>query len=183
MIWSGSADAVPMPSGGVINFTGSNTYNTTTHVVDFTNPATVTSSTIGFPSCVGCADLAKSTAGAFDYSAAVPAPPAKPLIYNGLLSATVGALTFSFDLATITNVIEAANSLTIDGTGTIYLTGFNASPGSFFFSTQGPGTALVSFSSTANSAAVPALEPGSLVLLGSALLALGCVVRRRDNAA
>ena len=182
MIWSSGAGAVPMQPGGVINFSGSDTYNTTTHVVDFTNPATVTSDTIGFTPCVGCANIANATAGAFDYSTAVPAPPTQPLVYNALLVATNSGLTFSFDLATITSVIEAANSLAIDGTGTMHLTGFDATPGSFFFSTQGPGTPVeVSFSSTVDSAAVP--EPGSLMLVGSALLGLGWVIRRRGNAA
>jgi hypothetical protein len=182
MIWSALAGAVPMPLDGVINFTGSNTYNSTTHVVDFINPATVASDTIGFATCIDCVIIANGTAGVFDYSAAVPAPPTKPLVYNALLMATNGGLTFSFDLATITSVTETANSLVIDGTGIMHLTGFGAAPGSFYFSTQGPGTlAEVSFSSTAVSGAVP--EPGSLMLLGSALLGLGCVVRRRGNAA
>jgi hypothetical protein len=182
MIWSNGAGAAPMQPGEVINFTGLNTYDTTTHVVDFTNPANVTSDTMGFGFCLLCATIANATGGVFHYSMAVPAPPTRPLVYNALLVATNKGLAFSFDLATITSVIEAANSLAIDGTGTMQLTGFDATPGSFFFSTQGPGTPVqVSFSSTAVSANVP--EPGSLMLVGSALLALGWVVRRRGNAA
>lgn len=119
-----------------MNFTGSDSYNTTTHVVDFTNPVTVTSNTIGFAPCVGCANIALATAGVFDYSTAVPAPPTHPLVYDNLPVATNNALTFSFDLSTITSVNEVANSsLTIDGTGTMHLTGFDATPGSFVFST------------------------------------------------
>jgi MYXO-CTERM domain-containing protein len=181
MNWSGSVGAVPMDAGAIINFTGSDTYDTTSHVVDFTNPATITSDTMGLAPCVGCANIALATAGVFNYSTAVPAP--HPLIYNALLVAADNGLTFSFDLAMITSVIEVANaSMAIGGTGTMHLTGFDATPASFFFSTQGPGAPVqVSFSSTALADQVP--EPGSVMLVGPALLGLSWVLRRRRNAA
>jgi hypothetical protein len=180
MSWSGSVGAVPMQDGSIINFTGSDTYDATTHVVDFINPATISSDTMGLTPCVGCGNIALATAGVFDYSTAVPAP--QPLVYNSLLVATNNGLTFSFDLAKISSVSEVPNSsLAIGGTGTMHLTGFDATPGSFFFSTQGPGTPVeVSFSSTTLANQVP--EPGSLILFGSALLVLGWVTRRRNAA-
>jgi hypothetical protein len=169
MGWSSSAGAVPIQAGAVINLTGSDLYNATAHIVDFMNPVAIANDTLGLAPCMACASAASATGGVFDYSKAMPpASDPLPLVYNSLLEATNSGLTFSFDLAMITKVIEATSTVAINGTGTMHLTGFDATPGSFFFSTQGPGTpTVVSFSST-TVADVP--EPGSLILVGSALL-------------
>ncbi len=93
--------------------------------------------------------VAGPTRGVFDYSSAFPAPPAKPLDYPGLLEAMANGKTFSFDLQTITQIVEEANvSVAIEGAGILHLTGFDDTPGSFFFSTQGPENIEVSFSAT-----------------------------------
>jgi hypothetical protein len=168
---------------GSINFAGSNTYNTTTNMVDFINPQTVTSDTIGFAPCIGCGVIAGPTGGVFDYSSAFPAPPAKPLVYYDLLDAVANGKVFSFDLQTITQIIEEPNvSVAIQGTGLLHLTGFDDTPGSFFFSTQGPENLEVSFSAT--NTAIPIPEPGTWALFGAGVLAV--VVwhsRRRVTAA
>jgi hypothetical protein len=111
----------------------------------------------------------------FDYSSAFPAPPAKSLIYNDLLDATANGKTFSFDLQTIEEINEQANvSLAIEGTGILHLTGSDDTPGSFFFSTQGPESPVeVSFSATNVAAAVN--EPATLGLLAAALLVLSLI--------
>jgi len=182
MSWSGSAGAGPISSGAVINLTGSNTYNMASHVVNFINPVAIASDTLGLAPCVGCGSIAPATAGAFDYSIASSSFAPVSAVYNSLLVAANNGLTFSFDLATITNVIESSSSLAINGNGTMHLTGFDSTPGSFFFSTQGPNApVVVSFSSTSLAAAVP--EPGSFVLLVSAVLSLMLIVRRRRDVA
>jgi hypothetical protein len=165
--------AVAAPIVGEINFTGSDTYNTTTNVVDFINPQTVTSDNIGFTPCVGCGTVAGATAGVFDYSSAFPAPPAKPLVYNDLLHATANGRTFSFDLQTISVINEQANvSLAIEGTGILHLSGSDDTPGSFFFSTQGPESPVeVSFSAT--NVAAPVSEPRVTAIFALAIMALG----------
>jgi hypothetical protein len=174
--------AAAAPISGSINFTGSDTYSTTTNVVDFVNPATVSSDTIGFTPCVGCGMVAGPTGGVFNYSSAFPAPPAKPLNYVGLLEAMANGNTFSFDLQTITNIVEEANvSLAIEGAGILHLTGFDDTPGSFFFSTQGPEVTEVSFSTTKT--AIPIPEPTSWAIFAAGLAAMAVfgVFRRRGG--
>jgi PEP-CTERM motif len=87
---------------------------------------------------------------------------------------TSNSLTFSFDLATLAVNDHQTNQIDLFGTGTMHLTGFDDTPGTFLFSGQGTNG---SFSFSATNTTVP--EPGSMLLLGTGLFGLAGAVRRR----
>ena len=150
---------------GLINFDGSNTYSTTTHSVTFIGSQNAESDTgdlAAFGTCTGCLTFQD-----FTY---VPFAP----VLNEV-TGTNNGVTLSLDVASVSSVTEDPTFLDIAGTAVLHLTGFDATPGQFFFSTQGPQGPEVSFSTTA--LAVP--EPATIGLLGLGLLGLGLVRRQR----
>jgi hypothetical protein len=92
----------------------------------------------------------------------------------------INATTF-FRLASITSVIESANGLVLTGLGTAFLTGFDSTPGLWSFSAdRNLGETVFSFSSTTQVPPPSVPDSGSTVaLLGSALVAMGLISRRR----
>ncbi|HBG07857.1 MAG TPA: hypothetical protein DDY22_20450 [Geobacter sp.] len=85
--------------------------------------------------------------------------------------------TYSFDLLSIATDLQSDSFLVLKGTGILNATGFDATPGNWFFSTQGQGT---SFSAESN-ALTPVPEPSTLMLLGAAFFGLAIYGKRRNN--
>lgn len=87
----------------------------------------------------------------------------------------VGFGNFTFNLSSTTIALQNSSTLLISATGTITGTGFDTTPATWFFTTQGPATEG-KFSWSSSTTAVP--EAGTSALLGAALLGV-CVLRRR----
>lgn len=156
--------AVPLlahgaPITGTINFDGSDSYSASTLTfIGSQNAQSDTGSLGTFGTCTGCI-----TATSFTY-----APFSGPL--NGFLHGVNNGLTFALDLLTVHNVDFIANdSLSFEGNAVLHLTGESDTPGSIFFSTQGPEGIEVSFSATA----LPTPEPSTLLVLGASVIGLG----------
>lgn len=95
---------------------------------------------------------------------------------NKLWTFTVGATTYDFILNTMSiGAGNDANDLTLKGTGTLEVTGFDSTAGNWTLTAQTYGATAFTFSSS--NVAVP--DGGTTVLLlGAALSALGLIKRR-----
>jgi hypothetical protein len=123
-----------------------------------------------------------------DYAAFTP--PAITLVsykdfaYNGTglpqMIWEIDATTY-FTLSSITSVVETANGLVLQGLGVATLGMFDPTPGLWSFSAdRNLGETLFSFSSTTQVPPPAVPESGaSIALLGSALVAMGLISRRR----
>ena len=162
---SGVASAVPI--GGTIEFDGGFTTDTgdqlTATKFTFINDIDVTAATESFLPLSG---------GAVTYKVLdVNALPVAPL-----WEATVGSITYSFDLNNITVDAVAFDSFRlIKGTG-LFTIGTDTAFGTWEFSTQGAGSAGT-FSFSASQASVPA----TFILMGLGLIGMGAARKLRKR--
>ncbi len=173
------AQAVQITGG--VSFGGQAAPNTgdwdTATAVDFGNSppnATVNGGTGDYAGVTPLTTLATFSDFSFD-------PILSPSPVSPLWTFTFGGLTYSFELVSVTENLTGDNDdLNLSGTGWLSITGFDTTWGEWDFSGQQSGTGgLVAFSFSASNAAINVPEPGSLLLLGLGLLAVGGTVRRK----
>jgi len=97
--------------------------------------------------------------------------------YSCCSSFTVGSLTTTIDSITATNLVIGGVPMTVfGGTADFTAPGFDRTMGTFGFSTQGNGPVTFSATGTANS---PVPEPSTFTLLGSGLLGLAGMAKKK----
>jgi hypothetical protein len=87
-------------------------------------------------------------------------------------------INYSFDTTGITVNSSSSHTLALRGTGIAHITGFDDTPGDWYFSANRAG-GTASFSTSAEVSSVP--EPATMFLLGSGLLGLGAIGRRKKT--
>jgi hypothetical protein len=158
--------------GGFASPTGGSDWSTATGVA-FTNPALAGS---GTGSYAGVNALA--TFNNFTYDPVLSPSPVELWTFN------YSGKTYSFDLSSLDSVVKAGDSTTssvvVNGSGTLHITGFDNTAGTFVFSGNGSNNSFSFSASDGATASVP--EPASVFLLGAGMLGIAALAQRRSRA-
>ena len=184
MLWTVSANAVPIAAGSELSTNGSDTFtaSTTAFSIQFLGLGNIGGTSGDFATAIGV--VPPQLTGVVTFTNFTDAS-ANFQLYtataNGETTTLVAANISSFLFTPPSPTLE---SLDVKGTGTLTLTGtggnFDPTPGTWELTTQGPGGAFqVTFSETGVTAGVP--EPASLGIFAMALLAMGWVVKRHNQ--
>jgi len=166
--------AVATPITGAISFSG-------TSVQDDGNLLYATAFT-GLTNVV-----VSATGGIGDYAPALSGQSVtfKPFSFRGeftpiipLWTFDVAGKTYSFDATGLAIIGDSPETITMYGPGMAYITGFDDTPGTWYFSANNAG-GTASFSASTDVTAVP--EPGTMLLLGMGLVGVGTFSRRKHK--
>jgi len=164
-----AAAATPIAPGSELSIKGSDTF--TDSSISFVGAADVggTSGDFGvLPLCNGCVTMIDTLT-----------PNSSGLLYNVGDAGENSTLVLRPPQIFIPDGSAALPSLTVQGTGTLTLSGFDATEGEWELTTQGNGSATAQVTFSATSVPSPAIpEPASIAILGTALAGLALVRRR-----
>jgi len=140
--------------------------------INFTGPATFQSANGAFAPFLGATAIMTD----FMFNPLTPSPVTSLIAASSVLPA---GLNLNFQLESISITLQNASVLILQGFGTMSITGFDDTPGTWVFTANAQGS---SFSWSSSSMTMPVPEPASLALLGAGLLGLGFAARRRKAA-
>lgn len=179
--FGGAANALPFITGGV-SFGGTWAPTGGTGIADATGV-----NIIGDSAVVNCAFTSTCT-GSYAGVTGLFAATYNDFSFNPLgggitplWTFTFGGLVYSFDLESVNVVTQDSEFLTLDGTGTLFITDglndvYSPTIGRWTFSGDSAG-ATIAFSSTTNAVS----EPGTLGLLAFGIFAAGAIARRKQK--
>jgi hypothetical protein len=160
-------NAMATPITGAISFSGTETQNNSSLslATAFTSFTNVVVSTTGGNGSYLPVNLGKAvTFTPFTFWPSLSPTPLVPL-----WTFVDGSKTYSFDATKVVVDFRNSNALGLEGTGIAYITGFDPTPGNWYFGANNAG-GTASFSVSTAASAVP--EPASLLLLGFGLAGL-----------
>jgi hypothetical protein len=170
-----AVSAMASPINGAISFSGTSLTDKEDLSVAtaFTGFSNVVVSTTG--GTEDYADVESGQAVTFNHFVFLPAQDPNPIV---LWSFVDDGNNYSFDATGITVNSSSSHTLALRGTGIAHITGFDDTPGNWYFSANRAG-GTASFSTSAEVNSVP--EPASMLLFGTGLLGIGYARRKFKN--